>query len=270
MLTRSLDKAKEAFKKKDPEAMRRAHSLGITRDVKALEEHKSGQGQFIKSIIYGGLDGIVTTFAVVAGVAGADLAASVVLIMGFANLIADGLSMAIGDFISTRSENEYNAAERKREEWEVRHYPEGEKIELRELYEDKGLAPEDAEKIVDIISRNHKAWVDIMMVEELGIIEETDSPLKNAVATFLSFVTFGFIPILAFVLTRIFPSIRIPAFPTACVLTGLTLFTLGAFKVKITDKNWFLSGIEMLVVGSIAAAAAYGIGVLLGGLLRTV
>ena len=77
--------------------------------------------------MYGGLDGIITTFAVVAGVAGASLSSGVVLILGFANLIADGLSMAIGDYLSTKAENEYNKAERAREKWEVENYPEGEK-----------------------------------------------------------------------------------------------------------------------------------------------
>ena len=88
--------------------------------------------------MYGGLDGIITTFAVVAGVAGASLSAGVVLILGFANLIADGISMAIGDYLSSKSEREYEAAERKREAWEVEHYPEGEKKELVELYEAQG------------------------------------------------------------------------------------------------------------------------------------
>lgn len=258
MLTRNLDKAREAFKKRDIKATIEAHTAGA-------EQHKQ-EGKYIKSVVYGGLDGIITTFAVVAGVAGASLSTAIVLILGFANLIADGISMAIGDFLSTKAEQEYHKAERKREAWEVENYPEGEKKEMIELYMDKGLSKEDSNKLVSILSKNKKAWLDVMMVEELGIIESDESPLKNAIATFLSFGIFGFVPLFAYVIVKLFPFIGLNTFLTASVLTGVTLFVLGALKVKITGKNWFKSGIEMLVVGGIAAAAAYGIGYLLAGL----
>jgi VIT1/CCC1 family predicted Fe2+/Mn2+ transporter len=263
MLSRSLDKAKEAFKKRDPEASKRAHDAKVP---EAEEEHKQEQGQYIKSLVYGGLDGIITTFAVVAGVAGASLSAAIVLIMGFANLIADGLSMAIGDFLSTKAEQEYSAAERKREKWEVENYPEGEIKEMIELYSEKGLPKEEAEKMVGILSKHKEAWVDVMMVEELGIVEDDESPLKNALVTFGSFCVFGFIPLVAYIAARVAPALSGLTFLTACILTGLTLFALGAVKVKFTSKNWFTSGLEMLLVGGIAAAAAYGIGHLLSGL----
>ena len=260
MLSRNLEKAREAYKKKNVDEMRRAH------DVNAAEPHKQEQGQYIKSMIYGGLDGIVTTFAVVAGVAGASLSAGIVLILGFANLIADGLSMAIGDFLSTKAENEYNQAERAREQWEVDYHPEGEKKEMVELYMEKGINEEEARQIVDIISKHKKAWVDIMMVEELGIIESDESPLKNALVTFISFALFGFLPLLAYVLAYYIPVLRIHTFFIASVLTGLTLFTLGAMKVRITERNWLTAGMEMLIVGGVAAAAAYGVGVALSSL----
>lgn len=263
MLTRNIDKAREAYKTKDPDASRKAHEVI---SIHAPEAHNQEQGQYIKSMIYGGLDGIITTFAVVAGVAGASLSAGVVLILGFANLIADGLSMAIGDYLSTKAEQEYKQAERDREKWEVENYPEGEKQELVELYIHKGMAKEDAHAVTEIISRNKEAWIDIMMVEELGILDDKESPLKNALVTFFSFGIFGFIPLVAYVLSRFISGVQVPAFPVACILTGLTLFTLGALKVRITGKNWFVSGLEMLIVGGLAASAAYGIGALLAGL----
>ena len=252
MLSRNLEKALEAYRSRDPEASRRAHMR------QTAEEHQSEQGQFIKSLIYGGLDGIITTFAVVA--AGASLDAAVVLILGFANLIADGLSMAIGDYLSTRAEQEYQATERAREEWEVDNYPEGEQRELVELYEARGFSRDDAEIVVGIISKNHTAWVDIMMIEELGIITTADSPMKNAVATFLSFAVFGFVPLLTFVLGTFIPAIQAASFLFAGILTGATLFGLGALKTLLTSRSWLRSGIETLVVGGAAAAAAYGIG----------
>jgi VIT1/CCC1 family predicted Fe2+/Mn2+ transporter len=258
-LTRSLDKAREAYKNKDKKASMLAHSQS------APEEHKTS-GHYIKSAIYGGLDGTITTFAVVAGVAGASLNAGVVLILGFANLIADGLSMAIGDYISTKSEREYQAAERERELWEARNYPEGEKQELVEIYMDKGLPKKDAEKIVQTVSKHEKAWIDIMMVEELGIVESDESPLKNAVVTFFSFAAFGLVPILAYVLSLWLGLFENATFAVACILTGITLFTLGALKVKVTGKNWMHSGTEVLIIGGIAATAAYLVGYLLSGL----
>lgn len=262
MLSRNLNKARNAFKDKDVQASIKAHQH---RSAKAEENHSTA-GQYIKSIIYGGLDGIITTFAVVAGVAGAALSPGVVLILGFANLFADGLSMAIGDYLSTKAEVEFQQAERGREAWEVENYPEGEKHELMELYMNKGMSEEDAKTVVDIISKNKEAWVDIMMVEELGIIHEEDSPLKNALITFVSFITFGFIPVVTYVVSRFIPSLPVNTFALSAVLTSLTLFTLGALKVKVTGKNWFKSGLEMLIVGGLAAGAAYLIGILLGGI----
>ncbi|ERI93083.1 membrane protein [Clostridiales bacterium oral taxon 876 str. F0540] len=261
MLTRNLDKARDAYKNKDVQASMKAHQ---PRPTKAEENH-SAAGQYIKSVIYGGLDGIITTFAVVAGVAGAALSPGVVLIMGFANLVGDGLSMAIGDYLSTKAEMEFQASEREREAWEVEHFPHGEKQELMELYIQKGMTEEDAKTVTDIISKNKEAWVDIMMVEELGILQESESPIKNALVTFASFILFGFIPVLTYVLSRFIPNLSINIFALSSVLTGLTLFILGALKTKVTGKNWIVSGLEMLLVGGLAASAAYLIGILLSG-----
>jgi VIT1/CCC1 family predicted Fe2+/Mn2+ transporter len=258
--SRDLQKAKKAYQTGDVQASIDAHTRA------AAERHQQEHGQYIKSAVYGGLDGVITTFAVVAGVAGAKLAAGIVLILGFANLIADGLSMAIGDYLSTKSEQEYERAERRREQWEVEHYPEGEKRELVELYVEKGLAKQDAETIVEILAKNKSAWVDVMMVEELGILGSHESPIKNALVTFFSFGLFGFVPILAYVAAFFVPAFRETTFAVAVVFTALTLFALGAVKVQITGRNWLKSGMEMLLVGGVAAAAAYAVGALLGGL----
>jgi VIT1/CCC1 family predicted Fe2+/Mn2+ transporter len=263
MITRNLEKAREAWLRRDPAASRAAHSAAVP--AAAGERHVSA-GKYIKSVVYGGMDGIVTTFAVVAGVNGASLSAGVVLILGFANLLADGLSMSIGDYLSSKSEQEYRRAERAREAWEVEHYPEGEKKELVELYEAKGIPADDARQMVETVCRHPKAWVDIMMVEELGILADEESPLKNALTTFVSFAVFGFMPLLTSVLARFVPFLRQNSFAVSAALVAVTLFTLGAVKTKITGRSWLSSGIETLVVGGITAAAAWGVGKLLGGL----
>ncbi len=260
MESRRLQDARGAFLAKDAEESKRVHQQHLP------ERHRQAHGRYIKSFVYGGLDGIITTFAVVAGVAGASLSPGVVLILGFANLVADGLSMAIGDFLSTKAENEYNAAERERENWEIENYPEGEKEEMIELYTEKGLSKEDAGIVVEILSKNKKLWVDIMMVEELGIVESDESPLRNAVATFISFSVFGFVPLLAYLIPFSAAASQRQTFGTAGALTGLTLFALGAIRARITDRNWFVSGMEMFLIGGVAAVAAFGIGHLLSGL----
>jgi VIT1/CCC1 family predicted Fe2+/Mn2+ transporter len=262
MITRNLEKAREAFEHKDIKETIKIHS---SKSLEPPEPHMTS-GTYIKSAIYGGLDGIITTFAVVAGAAGASLSSGVVLILGFANLIGDGISMAVGDYLSTKSEQEYHKKERKREEWEVENYPEGEHKEMVELYMDKGYTKEESEKVVAIMEKNKKAFVDLMMVEELGILQDEESPIKNALVTFGSFILFGFIPLLAFVLA-IFFGIVLNMLLVAIILTALTLFALGALKTYVTGKNWFLSGLEMLVVGGIASGAAYLIGYALQGLV---
>ncbi|MCA9477682.1 MAG: VIT1/CCC1 transporter family protein [Nanoarchaeota archaeon] len=234
-------------------------------DHHGVEEHTS-TGQHIKSIIYGGLDGIITTFAVVSGVAGAHLEAGVILIMGFANLIADGISMAVGDYLSTKAEQEYQKRERQREEWELHHYPKGEKEEMIEIYIRKGYSKEDATKIISLLMKNKDRFVDTMMADELGIPESAENPVTNAAFTFGSFILFGFVPLFAFVGSKLFGWFGEFTFPLSMILTALTMFSLGAAKVRLTGRDWLKSGLEMLFVGGLAASAAYGIGVLLGGL----
>lgn len=259
MLSRNLDKARKAFEQGDASASRTAH------DHADMETHRDGGGRYLKSSIYGGLDGIITTFAVVAGVAGASLEASIVLILGFANLIADGLAMAFGEFLSGKAEREFHAAERAREGWEFENHPEGEKKELVELYLEKGLSEEDATSVVEIFAKKKEVIVDVMMVEELGLFEDDASPMGNALATFLSFIIFGFVPLMSYVATE-WMGLTWKQFPLACGLTALTLFFLGAFKVRFTQRSWLGSGLEMTLVGGIAALAAFGIGHGLSGL----
>ena len=251
MLTDKLEKARAAFRSGDVEAGRDAHAHA------AHEPHQGGR--YLKSVVYGGLDGIITTFAVVAGVAGASLDAAIVLILGFANLIADGLSMAIGDFLSTKAELQFAATEREREAWEVEHFPDQERTELVEVYREKGMPEADATKMVDILSRHERAWIDTMMATELGIPESDESPVGNGIATFVSFALFGFVPLVAYVLSRLF-TLRGSPLVLAIVLTAVTLFVLGTVKVRVVQMPWLRAGGEMLLVGGVAAGAAYGIG----------
>jgi len=227
-------------------------------DKKRGHEH-SPSGKYIKSFVYGGLDGTITTFAVVAGVAGASLSASIVLILGFANLIADGISMAFGDYLSTKAEKEYGSAERKREERATR-FPKVEKKSLIRIFSEQGFSKKDTESIANILCKNKKVCVDLMLAYELGIAKKKQDPFKNAAATFGAFVLFGFVPLIAYVFSKTASIFQQDTFFMASLFTGITLFSLGAIKCKVTGLNWIRSGVEMLLIGGFAAVAAYLIG----------
>lgn len=263
--SRRLDEARAAYANRDREAAEKAHSPErIARN--AREEHSGSSSQYVGEFVYGGLDGIITTFAVVSGVAGAALNPSIIIILGTANLLADGFSMATGSFLSTKSEGEYYERERNRELWEVENFPQGEKDELYEIYRQKGHPEEEARQLTEIISRNKEHWIDAMMVDELGLLKEKRNPLLNAVATFGAFLIAGTVPLLVYLIGLAIPIAPDSAFIICIVLTGVALFGLGAAKVLITAQNPFRSGLEMFLVGSLAAGVAYGVGVLLQGL----
>lgn len=253
--------AREAYQKKDKNLLLHAH------DPKFIEEepyHKLNQGKYIGPVIYGASDGIVTTFAVVAGVAGAQLDPKIVLILGFANLFADGFSMAVGNYLSEKSERDYIKSERERETWEVENFPEYERKEIEEIYKRKGVRGETLKKIVDVITSDKRLWVDTMMTEELGLVEdEGASPFKSALVTFLSFVIVGFMPLVAYVFSSFVQFFAQQPFLSACILTAITLFVVGAFRQIVTDVKWYIGGFEMLLVGGASAFVAYFVGFVL-------
>ena len=251
-----VEKAQKAFKKQDVESMKKAHS----KDQIHNEPHKKERGRYLGDFVYGALDGIITTFAVVSGVEGARLSPSIILILGFANLFADGVSMAVGNYLSNKSELEYIAKERQREEWEIENYPEGEKEEIRKIYQDKGFTGKDLDRVVKVVTSDKDVWVNTMMKEELGLIDEDKTPVKSGAATFLAFVVAGFVPLAAFVLAAIFPAVQGNSFMISIVLTGMALFIVGASRTYVTGISWIRSGVEMLAVGGLAAGIAYGIG----------
>ncbi|MBX2821595.1 MAG: VIT1/CCC1 transporter family protein [Rhodothermaceae bacterium] len=226
----------------------------------------SDGGRYIKSTIYGGLDGIITTFAVVAGVAGASLSSGIVLILGFANLLADGISMAIGDYLSTKAEVEYADSKRQIEAEAIDENPGDVKKELTSLFVDKGITEEDAEILESIYARYKHICLDVVMLEKWGVVKEKESPVMNALVTFASFVLFGFMPLAAYLAAHYIPALGAHTFLVASVITALTLFILGVQKIRFSDRSWLASGFEMLIIGGVAAVVAYAIGVLLSGI----
>lgn len=213
--------------------------------------------------VYGATDGAVTTFAVVAGVIGASLSPSIVLILGFANLLADGFSMAVGNYLAAKTRREYIERVRKREEWEIGNLVEQERQEIRDIYAKKGFKDELLEEIVSVVTSRPKVWVDTMMREELGLIEDGRRPLDTAITTFSAFNAVGLIPLLPFIAMFVVGSSTVSAadaFTYSVVFTGVAFFLVGIVKGRIVQKPVLRSGMYTLLVGSIAATVAFSVG----------
>lgn len=215
---------------------------------------------YLRDWVYGGIDGAVTTFAIVSGVVGAELSSRVVLILGVANLVADGFSMAASNYSGTKTEHEEHARLRAIEERHIAMEPEGEREEIRQIFRAKGFRGEDLERAVEVITADRERWVETMLAEEYGLPKAVRSPLKAAASTFAAFVLCGAVPLLPFLLDA-------PAsFEMSVVMTAAVFFLIGSTKSRWSPVAWWRSGMETLVIGLGAAAIAFLIGYALKGL----
>ncbi|MBN3584370.1 VIT1/CCC1 transporter family protein [Algoriphagus aestuarii] len=215
--------------------------------------------EYLGEFVYGGIDGAVTTFAVVAGGFGADLDAGIIIILGFANLLADGFSMSVGAYLSSKSNQENYKKHEAIEHWEIENLPEVEREEIKEIYEKKGFTGDLLEKVVDQITSNKDLWVAEMMKDELNLMEESKSPFKIGFATFISFIIVGFIPLLVYLWTFFNPS-SINIFLWTSLLTGLAFIVIGWLKSIVNQTSSFKSILETLSLGILAAVVAYYVG----------
>lgn len=246
----------------DPTRHAAAHTVAAIRErLQSGPDHS-----YLRDFVYGAIDGAVTTFAVVSGVAGAQLSSGIILVLGFANLFADGFSMAASNFLASRAEQQLRRRARLNEEREIELYPEGEIEEVRQILRAKGLHGEVLEQTVQIITADRRRWVDLMLVEELGLTLQGSQPLRAAASTFLAFIVVGFVPLLAFVLQYAGAAWPHDPFLWSSVLTAIAFFAVGAAKARFVEQPWYYSGAETLLVGGSAAAVSYLIGMLLKGL----
>ncbi len=212
------------------------------------------RASYIRDWVYGGIDGAITTFAIVAGAIGADLDNRYVLILGVANILADGLSMAAANYFSTRTEIEEYHHVRQMEERHIDTHPEGEREEIRQIFEAKGFQGRDLERAVNVITAERERWINTMMAEEHGLPALNRSAIKSALATFAAFVLCGFIPVMPFIL-------GLPgAAYIAAILTGITFFGIGSIRANWSPKAWWLAGLETFFIGLAAASVAYLVG----------
>lgn len=211
--------------------------------------------------IYGSIDGAVTTFAIVAGVMGASLPSAIILILGFANLFADGFSMAAANYQASKARNEFVEMKRKQEEWEIDNLGEQEIDEIRDIYRGKGFKDELLEDVVRIITSKRKVWIDTMMKEELGLIEDGKNPLDGSASTFVGFNLVGLIPLIPFMVFMVIGiELNSEAFTYSIVSVCAAFFLVGMIKGKIVKKSIVRSGINTLIIGGIAASVAYVVG----------
>ena len=211
--------------------------------------------------IYGSIDGAVTTFAIVAGVIGASLPYGIILILGFANLFADGFSMAAANFQASKARNEFVQMKRKQEEWEIDNLEDQEKDEIRDIYRKKGFKDELLEEIVRIITSRRKVWVDTMMKEELGLIEDEKKPMDSSISTFVGFNLIGLIPLIPFIgLMMLDIETNSDAFMYSIISVLVAFFLVGMIKGKIVKKSIIKSGSYTAIIGGGAASVAYIVG----------
>lgn len=227
----------------------------------------------IEDFVYGATDGAVTTFAVVAGVIGASLSPSIVLILGFANLFADGLSMSIGNYLGAKTHREYIQNQRRREEWEIDNLAEQEEQEIRDIYKEKGFREELLDEIVRVITSTRKVWIDTMMKEELGLIEDKNRSARDtAITTFMAFNLIGMIPLSPFILLYISGFSNVwstsDAFLFSIIFTAIAFFLIGIIRGMVVHRSLIRTGLNTLSIGGIAAFVAYLVGYLMSEIIK--
>lgn len=232
-------------------------------DHSKYHSHDTG-GRFLGDVVFGANDGIITTFAVIAGAVGANFSNTVIIVLGIANLLADGISMGLGNYLGQKSRRDYIRKKEKEEEWGIKNIPESERQEVKSIFESLGFNGKDLSRAVEIVTSKKKSWVDIMMKMELKLYDDkVASPARKGLIMFVAFVVVGFIPLIPFV----FDFGGDVKFYISLVFSGIAMFTVGAVRSKFIPKKWLTAGLEMLLIGGLAAGAAYLLGNVIANLL---
>jgi len=242
------------------------HTTTLT-EHKKREHSQSPFESYFKEVIYGGIDGIITTFAVVAGFSGAALSSDtttqlsfvVVLLFGLANLFADAVSMGLGNFLSVKSDQDLYKTARKKELAEIRTHTQYEFDETVEILMRKGYDAADAQTLASLYQKNETYWTDFMMNHELEMPDPRgDNPLLTGFATFISFIIFGSIPLLPFIFASEASAREV--FVYSVIGTACALVLLGLLKWRVVGSSVWKSLMEVLVVGGAAALIAFFVG----------
>jgi VIT1/CCC1 family predicted Fe2+/Mn2+ transporter len=217
---------------------------------------------YLRDWVYGGIDGAVTTFAVVSGVVGANLSSNVILILGMANLLADGFSMAASNYSGTRTERLEREALHRQEKRHIATDPEGEREEVRQIFAAKGFTGAELEHVVEVIASDEERWIHFMLSEEYGLPSAIRSAWLAALSTFSAFVLCGAVPLVPFVFDL--PN----AFVVSIIATAAVFFAIGSARSRWLIVSWWRAGLETLFIGTIAAFLAYGAGLFIARLME--
>ncbi len=221
-------------------------------------EHRDVTGGWLRPAVFGAMDGLVSNFALIAGVAGGRASHQVIVLTGLAGLAAGAFSMAAGEYISVASQAELAQAEIEVERRELLRSPEAEERELAQLYEARGLDSDLAAEVARQLSRDPEEALGVHAREELGVDpEDLPSPLLAAGSSFLSFAIGAFLPVLPYLLGAV------DLWPAA-VVAAVGLFTAGAVVSRVTARSWWYGGLRQLILGGAAAAVTFLVGSLIG------
>ncbi|TDD14775.1 VIT1/CCC1 transporter family protein [Nonomuraea diastatica] len=226
--------------------------------AEAHHQHRDVTGGWLRPSVFGAMDGLVSNFALIAGVAGGTANTKVISLAGVAGLAAGALSMAGGEYVSVASQRELAQAEIAVERRELARHPDDERAELAQTFVDRGVAPELAAEVARQISQNPEQALEVHARNELGVGPgDLPSPSLAAVSSFLSFSVGAVLPLLPYL-------VGVQSLTVSAVASCVALFAAGALVSTVTARNWWYSGLRQLVVGGVAAAVTFALGNLIG------
>ena len=225
-------------------------------------EHHLKSSDTIRDIVIGMSDGLTVPFALAAGLSGAINSSGIVVTAGIAEIVAGSIAMGLGGFLAGRTEADHYSSELKREYEEIERVPEQEKMEVKQVFADFGLSATLQDQIADEMARDKDKWVDFMMRYELGLEKpEANRAAQSAVTIGVSYIVGGIIPLSPY----FFAANSQIALYYSCAITMVCLFVFGYFKSKVTGQPPFTGAVKVLVIGALAAAAAFGMAKLING-----
>ena len=232
------------------------------RSFEIHHSHRDVTGGWLRPAVFGASDGLVSNFALIAGVAGGAAAAGVdntaVAIAGLAGLVAGACSMAAGEYVSVASQRELALAEIELERHELIHRPDAERAELAVTFQRRGLSPDLAQQVAAELSRDTDSALEVHVREELGVdVNALPSAMTAATSSFLSFSIGALIPLLPYLLGA---DTLLPALFVSMV----ALFAVGVLVSRVTVRSWIFSGMRQLTLGAVAAGVTYLVGSAVG------
>lgn len=217
------------------------------------EKHFSGS-QIVRDMVIGLSDGLTVPFALAAGLTGAVQQNDIILTAGLAEIVAGSIAMGLGGYLAGKTEIEHYDSELKREYYEVERFPDKEKDEVREVFQEYGLSPQSTELIVEEMAKDKDKWVNFMMRFELGLEKpEINRARQSALTIGISYIIGGFVPLSSY----FFTGNTSDGLLYSCIVTSLCLFIFGYLKSKVIGQPPLAGAIRITLIGALAAASAY-------------